>query len=97
MPDSPAKRGTAQEIPGRLRPLNLPRIVEVGEENGRPAFVRLGGYNLRVAAIQECWRIDDEWWRRAVSRLYFQLLLESGDVVTVFKDLVRGEWFQQQY
>jgi len=51
-----------------------------------------------VAAIQDRWRIDDEWWRETpVSREYYQLQLESGRVVTVYRDLVGGEWWEQRY
>ena len=46
----------------------------------------------------ETWRIDDEWWReRAVSRLYYSLLLEGGRTVTVYRDLVSGRWARQDY
>jgi hypothetical protein len=51
-----------------------------------------------VACIQDRWRIDDEWWReRPVSRMYYQLQLESGRVITIFHDLHGGSWCEQQY
>lgn len=81
----------------RLKPLNLPRNLRVEEEGGKPARLVSNEQKLLVEAIQERWRIDDEWWRRPISRLYFRLLLESGTVVTVFKDLETGQWFEQQY
>jgi hypothetical protein len=57
----------------------------------------LGRERLAVAAVQDRWRIDDEWWRtRPVSRLYFSLLLEDGRVMRVYRDLVSGQWFQQK-
>lgn len=80
-----------------LRPLNTPRAVAVREDNGRPVALSMSRMALAVEEIRERWRIDDDWWRRPISRTYYELLLESGDVVTVFKDLVSGEWFQQQY
>jgi hypothetical protein len=65
---------------------------------GRPAAVTLSGQRLRVVAVQDAWRIDDEWWReRAVSRLYFSLALEDGRTVTVYRDLVSGRWARQDY
>jgi hypothetical protein len=51
-----------------------------------------------VAAVQDRWRIDDEWWREtAVSRMYYQLQLDSGRVITVYRDLIGGGWWEQRY
>jgi hypothetical protein len=80
-----------------LRSLNLPRSIQVEEDQDRPLILLINGFRLPVEAIQERWRIDDEWWRRPISRLYYQVLLAGGDVLTIFKDLETGEWFQQQY
>jgi hypothetical protein len=83
----------------RLRPLNKPRPIEVeADEWGEPQAVVLGRERLAVAAVQDRWRIDDEWWRkRAISRLYYSLLLEDGRTVTIYRDLVTGRWSQQNY
>jgi hypothetical protein len=68
------------------------------DESGEPRAVVLGRERLAVAAVQDRWRIDDEWWRQQpVSRLYFSLLLEDGRMVTVFSDLVNGRWYRQTY
>ena len=83
----------------RLRALNRPRPlrVEAGED-GRPIAVWLSGQRYAVESVLEIWRIDDEWWReRAVSRVYFSLLLEDGRTVTVYRDLVSGRWWEQSY
>ena len=82
----------------RLRPLNQARPIRV-ETNaqGEPQAVVLGRERLAVAAVQDRWRIDDEWWRKEVSRVYFSLLLEDGRVVTVYYDLVTGSWQTQPY
>jgi len=83
----------------RVRPLNRPRPlrVEAGED-GRPIAVYLSGRRYAVESVLEAWRIDDEWWReRAISRVYFSLLLEDGRTVTVYCDLLRKRWFRQAY
>jgi hypothetical protein len=65
---------------------------------GRPAAVTLSDRRLAVVAVQNTWRIDDEWWReRPVSRAYYELALEDGRLVTVYQDLVRGGWYEQRY
>jgi hypothetical protein len=83
----------------RLRPLNQPRPIDVeADESGEPQAVVLGRERLAVAAVQDRWRIDDEWWRqRPVSRLYFSLLLEDGQVVDIYRDLITSRWSQQNY
>jgi hypothetical protein len=83
----------------RLRPLNQPRPIDVeADESGEPRVVVLGREHLAVAAVQDRWRIDDEWWReRPVSRLYFSLLLEDGRVAAIYRELVTGRWAQQNY
>jgi hypothetical protein len=48
-----------------------------------------------IAQIRESWRIDDEWWRRPVSREYHQVVLESGKVTTLYLDLAEGGWYLQ--
>jgi hypothetical protein len=53
---------------------------------------------LRVLDVQDAWRIDDEWWReRPVSRMYWQVALEDGQVLTLYDDLLVRMWFRQGY
>jgi protein ImuB len=85
--------------PYRLRPLREPRPIDVeADADGRPVSVTLGGRCLRVVAVQDTWRLDDEWWReRPVSRVYWRLAVEDGQVVTVYHDLGARRWFRQGY
>ena len=49
-----------------------------------------------VAVVREEWRVVDRWWtEQPVSRRYFDLVLESGENVVVFRD-ERGGWFTQR-
>jgi hypothetical protein len=50
-----------------------------------------------VRSILDRWRIDEEWWRDPISRLYFQVELEDGRALTVFHDLAKHAWFAQEY
>jgi len=51
-----------------------------------------------IAAIDDCWRIDDEWWRsQPVSRLYYTVRLKSGQKLVIYKDLNNGNWYRQMY
>ncbi len=65
---------------------------------GRPAALWLSGRRSAVEEVLETWRIDDEWWReRPVSRMYFSLSLVDGRVMTVFRDEIKGRWWEQRY
>ena len=85
--------------PHRLRPLASPGRVHVeADAAGVPLAVTVEGERRAVAAVQDRWRIDDEWWREApVSRMYYELRLEGERVVTVYRDLVEGAWWLQRY
>jgi hypothetical protein len=69
------------------------------DANGQPGTVRRSrneGGHQAVEIILDVWRIDDEWWRLRISRLYYDVMLEGGGHVVLFKDLVAGGWFAQQ-
>jgi len=77
--------------------LSLPKLVNVlTNDSDEPAAITRNGQQCRVAAIQNAWRIDDEWWREEVSRHYFQVELQNGPVITVFRDVVTGKWYEQR-
>ena len=80
------------------RPVNAPEPVKVEEDSsGFPAAVR-AKRRQAVAAVEDRWRLDDEWWRREpVSRLYFSARLASGHRLVLYKDLASGEWYKQGY
>ena len=83
-----------------LRPLNAPHPMRVQlDEHGRVvALWRPGRLTPRtIAAIQDQWRIDDEWWREhPISRMYYSLVLDDGTLLTVYHDLRSDEWFEQR-
>jgi hypothetical protein len=82
----------------RIQPLNMPQLLEVeADERGAPLAVATREGLQRVAAIQDVWRVDDEWWRTTISRRYFMLRLESGLLRVVFQDLSTGAWHAQRY
>jgi hypothetical protein len=74
-----------------------PEAIEVDAGDGCPRTVRLGGRRVRVRERINTWRIDDEWWKAPVSRIYFLIELESGAVLTVFRDLSDGRWYRQNW
>ena len=81
---------------GAIRPLKEPKLVKVAEDpDGWPQELLLGR-KLKVASVEDRWRIDDEWWRdQPISRMYFECVIEDGRQEIVFKDLLTGRWYRQ--
>jgi hypothetical protein len=80
------------------KPVNLPEPLAVEEDAaGLPAFVKLKR-RQKITAVEDCWRIDDEWWRsEPVSRLYYAVILVSGQRLVLSKNLIANSWYRQSY
>ena len=76
----------------------MPREISVVlGVSGEPRSIARDGGSWEVARVQNRWRIDDEWWGGEISRMYYEILLSDGAVLTVFHDLVSGAWYRQRY
>jgi hypothetical protein len=73
--------------------LNAPRPALVETEfDGAPRVVN----RQLVALVREEWRVVDRWWTDdPVDRRYFEVVLESGQNVCVYRDRQAGAWFSQ--
>jgi hypothetical protein len=72
----------------------LARPVEV-EVDGRSRPRQVAGNP--VASIREEWLVEEAWWSKAsVRRHYFEVVLENGGNLTLFRSLSDGEWFAQR-
>jgi hypothetical protein len=50
-----------------------------------------------VALLREEWRVVDRWWTEVpISRRYFDVVLETGQNVVVYRDEEVGRWFTQR-
>jgi hypothetical protein len=69
-----------------------PALVEPAFD-GSPRLVN----RHAVALVREEWHVVDRWWtEEPVRRRYFEVVLESGQNTTVFRDDERGSWFIQR-
>jgi hypothetical protein len=67
-------------------------------EAGEPLAVFAGIGWLEVRLLRRPWRVDQLWWRtRPIDRLYFLVATQDGPPLTLFHDLISGDWFEQQY
>ena len=76
------------------RRLGAPRPAQVSSDaSGAPAALA----GEAVEALREEWMVEDRWWTgRPLRRRYFELALAHGRNVVVFRDLIRGGWFEQR-
>ena len=74
--------------------LNAPRAALVETEfDGAPRVVN----RQLVALVREEWRVVDRWWTdEPVDRRYFEVVLESGQNVCVYRDQEAQSWFSQK-
>lgn len=81
----------------QLRPLNSPHPVNVFcNDLGLPTIIDQRGRRRKVKVVKDRWRIDDEWWRVPLSRLYYLVECGDGTLETVYFDLANGHWYQQR-
>ncbi len=88
------KEGARGGTMGSPTPLNAPRpaLVETAV-SGEPRLVD----RELVVVVREEWRVVDRWWTDdPVDRRYFEVVLESGRNVCVYRDGERRCWFTQR-
>jgi len=79
-----------------LRSLNIPRPIRVqADARGRPVAIDRERQRVSVEQIEDRWRIDDEWWRSDISRMYYRVVLAGGRLLVMFQDLIGGQWYDQ--
>lgn len=84
-------RSAERRLVGRL---NAPRpaLVETGA-GGTPRLVN----REAVTLVREEWLVVDRWWTdEPVDRRYFEVVLESGRNVCVYRDREARAWFTQR-
>jgi hypothetical protein len=92
------RQAEAAEAAPSIRTINQPKPIEVQPDgNDLPRVVTIRQQRRKVLAIQDVWRVDDEWWRDGVSRRYFRVTLEGDLIRTIYHDLLRGGWYEQSY
>lgn len=78
-----------------LRALGAPRAVGVtSAADGTPLEVVIDGVRRGVMNVRDGWVVQDLWWTdRAVDRHYFELVLDSGRLVVVYRETAGAAWF----
>ncbi len=92
--DSKSDTGRPETPPSTAVRLNAPRPALV--ETAGSGVPRLVNREL-VTVVREEWRVVDRWWTDdPIDRRYFEVVLESGRNVCVYRDGERRCWFTQR-
>ena len=75
---------------------STPMAARVQEdEDFRPLAVSLEGKVLNVVSIDERVEEEAEWWEpEPVFKMHYQVTLEDGQQVTIFRNMKTGAWYQ---
>lgn len=78
-----------------LRTLGGPRALSVDcASDGTPRAVTIDGVRRGVMTIRDDWIVQDLWWTdRAIDRHFFELVLDSGRLVVVYREGSGAGWF----
>jgi hypothetical protein len=81
-------------VSSRIVALGSPRALRVvAGPAGVPHAVVIDGRRRLVTAVREDWLVQDRWWtEEPVDRHYFELVVEPGRRLVVFRDERRGVW-----
>lgn len=74
-----------------------PEPIDVITVGNLPSRVVLKRRLRRVREVCNLWRIDDGWWFKPITRLYYTLDLDGGGRITVFRDIAEGRWYRQDW
>ncbi len=81
-----------------IRPLMNPNAVRVIQDaQEMPVIITFKRDRQRVSVVHELWEITDEWWRPdPIYRTYYRVSLGDGAEMTLYRDKLSGNWFQQR-
>jgi hypothetical protein len=87
MPKNPKANVPRTSTPMRAR-------VQESAELG-PLTVSLDGKTLAVVAIDERVEEEVEWWEpEPVFKMHYQVTLEDGQQVEIFRNMKTGSWYR---
>ena len=87
------KRSKIQATQPRPSTPMAARVQE--DEDFRPTAISLEGKVLEVVSIDERVEEEAEWWEpEPVFKMHYQVTLEDGRQVTIFRNMKTGGWYE---
>ena len=99
MPKKP-QSATATPNPRSPMPARVQEDAEQRPEDAeqRPVAVTLYGVSVPIESIEERWEDAGDWWKdNPVVRVSYQVTLEDGQQLKVFRNMLTGGWYQVSY
>ena len=74
----------------------IPMPVNVQQDpDYRPVAVKVLGKSVAVESIDEWWEDEEDWWKdNPLVRVTYQVTLEHGQQLTIFKNMQHGGWYR---
>jgi hypothetical protein len=72
------------------------RVSLDADDDGVPISFAWRGRKHTVVEVVERWRADAEWWRVRQWREHFTIATNTRLLLTIYRDLSRGEWYVQR-
>lgn len=66
------------------------------DSSGWPQRIVWAGTQHRIDQISDHWRVDLEWWRGRIWRMYFVVVTTSGLLIELYHDLLADRWYLQR-
>ena len=73
------------------------QIANIKLQIGPNPEPRMPNTACRVRRVRDHWRVEEGWWREPICRFYYELEMEDGRVVIVYRDSSDGSWYEQRY
>ncbi len=88
------KSSIARSSTAAAPPISMPTKVQEDAEQ-RPVTVTLYRVVVPVESIEEQWEDEEFWWRDdPVVRVTYQVTLEDGRQLAIFKNMLTGGWYR---
>ena len=72
----------------------MPIHVQEDAEQWPVTLNMVHGYSQRVVSVDDRCEVEEDWWRdNPVVRMHYQVTLEDGRQLTIFRNMVHGGWY----
>lgn len=72
------------------------KIDVVIDGQGRPSSFRWDESHHEVVGICKSWRVDTDWWKRRIARIYYKVETGEGLLCDLYLDEVGGKWYLER-
>ena len=72
------------------------RLSVVADSSGAPKRIKWRRRHHTVQTVSRRWRVDLDWWHQRIWRDYFEVVTNTGMLLTVYRDLISGQWYLEK-